>query len=151
MDSVSDRALRSGPARRSRLRDGDAPGAARLERLGLEYQAVSMPGISEDVAMLLAYEKGAELIVAVGTHFNLIEFLERTAPACRRRSSLGCAWARSSSTRRACRGSSRGSRAPAVRPVRVAGLAAIVVAIAASPALRHLVELFALELRGLGF
>jgi uncharacterized membrane-anchored protein len=34
-------------------------------------------GISEDVAMLLAHEKGAELIVAVGTHFNLIEFLER--------------------------------------------------------------------------
>ena len=27
--------------------------------------------------MLLAYEKGADLIVAVGTHFNLIEFLER--------------------------------------------------------------------------
>ena len=35
------------------------------------------PGISEDLALLLAYEKGAELIVAVGTHFNLIEFLER--------------------------------------------------------------------------
>ena len=27
--------------------------------------------------MLLAYEKGAELIVAVWTRFNLIEFLER--------------------------------------------------------------------------
>ena len=27
--------------------------------------------------MLLAFEKGADLIVAVGTHFNLIEFLER--------------------------------------------------------------------------
>jgi uncharacterized membrane-anchored protein len=38
---------------------------------------VPMPGISEDLAMLLAYEKGADLIVAVGTHFNLIEFLER--------------------------------------------------------------------------
>jgi uncharacterized membrane-anchored protein len=35
------------------------------------------PGISEDVAILLAHEKGAELIVAVGTHFNLLEFLER--------------------------------------------------------------------------
>src|SRR5213078_1886421 len=34
-------------------------------------------GISEDLALLLAYEKGAELIVAVGTHFNMIEFLER--------------------------------------------------------------------------
>ena len=27
--------------------------------------------------MLLAYDKGAELIVAVGTRFNLIEFLEK--------------------------------------------------------------------------
>jgi uncharacterized membrane-anchored protein len=34
-------------------------------------------GTSEDMALLLAYEKGADLIVAVGTHFNLIEFLER--------------------------------------------------------------------------
>ena len=41
------------------------------------YSSVSAPGISEDVALLLAFEKGAELIVAVGTHFNLIEFLER--------------------------------------------------------------------------
>ena len=27
--------------------------------------------------MLLAHEKGAELIVSVGAHFNLIEFLDR--------------------------------------------------------------------------
>ena len=47
------------------------------QRLGVPYVTVPAPGISEDVALLLAYEKGAELIVAVGTHFNLIEFLER--------------------------------------------------------------------------
>src|SRR5919206_580661 len=58
-------------------RDGDAPGAARLDRLGLPYHVVRVPGISEDSAFLLAYEKGAQLIVAVGTHFNLVEFLER--------------------------------------------------------------------------
>ena len=59
--------------------NGDAPGAAggRAEALGVPYQVVPAMGISEDVALLLAYEKGAELIVAVGTHFNLIEFLER--------------------------------------------------------------------------
>jgi uncharacterized membrane-anchored protein len=78
MDSVSDRALRS----RAELLihaypGGEAPGADRVERLGLTYQSVPTMGISEDVAMLLAYEKGAELIVAVGTHFNVIEFLER--------------------------------------------------------------------------
>ena len=41
------------------------------------FQTVAAPGISEDIALLLAHEKGAELIVAVGTHFNLVEFLER--------------------------------------------------------------------------
>jgi uncharacterized membrane-anchored protein len=79
MDSVSDAALRSGAELlvHAYPGSGTAPGAARLERLGLEYQSVSVPGISEDVAFLVAYEKGAQLIVAVGTHFNLIEFLER--------------------------------------------------------------------------
>jgi uncharacterized membrane-anchored protein len=79
MDSVSDAALRSGAELLVHAYPGSgaAPGAARLERLGLEYQSVSVPGISEDVAFLVAYEKGAQLIVAVGTHFNLIEFLER--------------------------------------------------------------------------
>ena len=78
MDSVSDGALRCGAELVVHAyRDGDAPGAARLDRLGLPYSSVSAPGISEDIALLLAFEKGAELIVAVGTHFNLIEFLER--------------------------------------------------------------------------
>ena len=57
--------------------DGAAPGRERLERLGSRTDVVPATGISEDIALLLAYEKGAELIVAVGTHFNLIEFLER--------------------------------------------------------------------------
>jgi uncharacterized membrane-anchored protein len=78
MDSVSDRALRCGAELLVHAyEDGRAPGRARLDRLGLPSVAVPMPGISEDLAMLLAYEKGAELIVAVGTHFNLLEFLER--------------------------------------------------------------------------
>jgi uncharacterized membrane-anchored protein len=34
-------------------------------------------GTSQDVAMLLAYEKGAALIVSVGAHFNLVEFLDK--------------------------------------------------------------------------
>ena len=78
MDSVSDDALRSGAELVVHAYEGGvAPGRTRLDRLGLPSVAVSTPGISEDLAMLLAYEKGAELIVAVGTHFNLIEFLER--------------------------------------------------------------------------
>jgi uncharacterized membrane-anchored protein len=78
MDSVSDRALTCGAELVVHAYDdGRAPGRARLDGLGLAHVAVPTPGISEDLAMLLAYEKGAHLIVAVGTHFNLIEFLER--------------------------------------------------------------------------
>src|SRR6266508_3753743 len=53
------------------------PGAERAQQLGIAYEVVHATGISEDIALLLAYEKGSALIVAVGTHFNLIEFLER--------------------------------------------------------------------------
>jgi uncharacterized membrane-anchored protein len=78
MDSVSDRALKCGAELVVHAyEDGRAPGRDRLDRMGLPSVSVPMPGISEDLAMLLAYEKGADLIVAVGTHFNLIEFLER--------------------------------------------------------------------------
>ena len=78
MDSVSDEALTCGAELVVHAYpDGHAPGRERLDRLGLPSAVVSARGISEDVAMLLAYEKGADLIVAVGTHFNLIEFLER--------------------------------------------------------------------------
>ena len=41
------------------------------------HTVVPSAGTSQDVAMLLAYEKGAALIVSVGAHFNLVEFLER--------------------------------------------------------------------------
>jgi uncharacterized membrane-anchored protein len=57
--------------------DDEAPGAARLEQLGLPYTVFSAPGTSEDIAMLLAYEHGAELMVAVGTHFSMVEFLDK--------------------------------------------------------------------------
>jgi uncharacterized membrane-anchored protein len=78
MDSVSDRALESGAELVVHAYpDGRAPGRERIDRLGLPSAVLPSPGISEDVAILLAHEKGAELIVAVGTHFNLLEFLER--------------------------------------------------------------------------
>jgi uncharacterized membrane-anchored protein len=78
MDSVSDKTLQCGAELVVHAyADGRAPGRARLDRLGLPSTVLPTMGISEDAAMLLAYEKGAELIVAVGTRFNLIEFLER--------------------------------------------------------------------------
>ena len=78
MDSASDEALRCGAELVVHAYpDGHAPGRARLERLGLEHHAIRAVGTSEDVAMLLASEKGAGLIVSVGAHFNLVEFLDK--------------------------------------------------------------------------
>jgi uncharacterized membrane-anchored protein len=45
--------------------------------MGLDYLVVPAAGTSQDIAMLLAHEKGAALIVSVGAHFNLIEFLDK--------------------------------------------------------------------------
>jgi uncharacterized membrane-anchored protein len=79
MDSVTDSTLRCGAEILVHAyREGHAPGGERLQQLGVPFQTVAAAGISEDVAMLLAHEKGAALIVAVGTHFNLVEFLERS-------------------------------------------------------------------------
>lgn len=80
MDSVSDRALSSGAELVVHAyRDGRAPGMARLEEMGVDQDAVLFPasGTSEDIAMLLADEKGAAVIVAVGTHGTLEEFLDK--------------------------------------------------------------------------
>jgi uncharacterized membrane-anchored protein len=150
MDSVSDKALLCGAELVVHAyADGVAPGATRLERLGLAYHAVEVPGISEDVAMLLAYEKGAELIVAVGTHFNLIEFLERNRSGM---SSTFITRLRVGEILVDAKGVSRLVSRGAVATgwflvMALAGLAGIVLAIAASPALRHLIELLALDLR----
>jgi uncharacterized membrane-anchored protein len=57
--------------------DGTAPGRETLERLGLAYKVVPAPGTSQDIGMLIAYEKGARLIVSVGSQFNLVEFLDK--------------------------------------------------------------------------
>ncbi|RKS77851.1 putative membrane-anchored protein [Motilibacter peucedani] len=78
MDSVSDRALASGAELVVHAyRDGRAPGLERLEALGLPAVVFPATGTSEDVAMLLADDKGASLIVAVGTHATLVEFLDK--------------------------------------------------------------------------
>ena len=78
MDSVSDAALRSGAELVVHAyRDGRAPGMERVRELGLSAVQFPATGTSEDVAMLLADDKGAELIVAVGTHATLVEFLDK--------------------------------------------------------------------------
>ncbi|HEX2708073.1 MAG TPA: putative cytokinetic ring protein SteA [Solirubrobacterales bacterium] len=78
MDSASDTALTCGAELIVHAYpDGRAPGCERLIEAGLPHTVVPAAGTSEDVAMLMAYEKGADLIVSVGAHFNLIEFLDR--------------------------------------------------------------------------
>jgi uncharacterized membrane-anchored protein len=78
MDSVSDAALRCGAeVVVHAYRDGRAPGLARVEMLGIEPVVFPAAGTSEDVAMLLADDAGAELIVAVGSHVTLVEFLDK--------------------------------------------------------------------------
>src|SRR5436309_1520550 len=151
MDSVSDAALSCGAELLVHgYAGGAAPGAERAERLGLRYQVVPVTGISEDLALLLAYEKGAELIVAVGTHFNLIEFLERNRAGM---SSTFVARLKVGEILIDAKGVSRlVSRQVGLWPLvlfAVAGLGAVVVAIVASPALRHFFGLLSQRIRDL--
>ncbi len=77
-DSVSEKALRCGAALVVHgYLSGKAPGSDRLNELGLNHKIFSAAGTSEDIAMLMAFERGAELIVAVGSHSSMIDFLDK--------------------------------------------------------------------------
>lgn len=78
MDSVSDECLKTcKEIIVHAYPNGKAPGLERVEELGLESVVFPAPGTSEDIAMLLAFENETELIVAVGTHSNMVDFLEK--------------------------------------------------------------------------
>ncbi len=78
MDSVTDKCLKScKQIIVHAYTDGRAPGLKRVNDLDLKSDVVPMPGTSEDIALLMSYELGADLIVAVGTHTNMIDFLEK--------------------------------------------------------------------------
>jgi uncharacterized membrane-anchored protein len=149
MDSATDRALRCG----SELvvhayPDGRAPGRARLDRLGLKYKVVPAPATSEDVAMLMAAEKGAELIVSVGSHFNLVEFLEKNRSGM---SSTFLTRLRVGEILVDAKGVSRLYRPSAGRgPIMVvtaAALITLIIVVVASPTLGDLIDLFWLKLQ----
>jgi uncharacterized membrane-anchored protein len=77
-DSVSETALATGAELIHHVHlDGRAPGRDALQAWGVPYHEFVVDGTSEDVAMLLAYEAGAQLIVAVGTHASMVEFLDK--------------------------------------------------------------------------
>ncbi|PZS16321.1 MAG: hypothetical protein DLM57_10680, partial [Pseudonocardiales bacterium] len=78
MDSVSDASLATGAeVVVHAYPDGRAPGLTRIQDLGVDAVTFPTSGTSEDIAMMLADDNGAALIVAVGTHATLTEFLDK--------------------------------------------------------------------------
>src|SRR4051812_7842315 len=149
MDSATDRALRCGcELVVHAYPDGRAPGRARLDRLGLDYKVVPAPATSEDVAMLMAAEKGAELIVSVGSHFNLVEFLEKNRSGM---SSTFLTRLRVGEILVDAKGVSRLYRPSAGRGpivfVTLAALVTLVIVVATSPSLGPLLDLVWLKLQ----
>lgn len=128
--------------------DGRAPGRERLDRLGLEYKVVAAPGTSEDIAMLMAAEEGASLIVTVGSHFNLVEFLDKNRKGM---ASTFLTRVRIGEILIDAKGVSRLYRPRpsnrALSAVLAAGVFALGVAVFASPALNNLADLIWLKLK----
>ena len=149
MDSASDAALSCGAELLVHAyADGQAPGGERLDRLGLTYLVVPAVGTSEDVAMLLAHEKGAELIVSVGAHFNLTEFLDKNRAGM---SSTFLTRLRIGETLVDAKGVSRlynpGVRGWQMGMFVLASLLLIVIVVISSPALEELFDLLWLKIK----
>jgi uncharacterized membrane-anchored protein len=153
MDSASEPALLGAREGKTELvvhsyPDGRAPGRRRLEELGVPFKLVPAPGTSQDVAMLLAAEKGARLIVTVGSQFNLVEFLDRNREGM---SSTFLTRLRIGEILVDAKGVSRLYRPmPGLAPlvvVIVAGLLALLAVVWMTPALRDVVDLLWLKLQ----
>jgi uncharacterized membrane-anchored protein len=152
MDSAGEDALRCGAELVVHsYPDGRAPGRHRLERLGLPFKLVPAPGTSQDVAMLIAAEKGARLIVSVGSQFNLVEFLDRNRKGM---SSTFLTRLRIGEILVDAKGVSRLYQPrPGLTPLLVvigAGLIAMIAVVWMTPALRDVAELLWLKLQLLG-
>jgi uncharacterized membrane-anchored protein len=128
--------------------DGRAPGRERLDKLGVDYKIVAATGTSEDIAMLMAAEEGASLIVTVGAHFNLVEFLDKNRKGM---ASTFLTRVRVGEILIDAKGVSRLYRprpsSRAIGAVLAAGAFALLVAIFVSPSLSNLAELFWLKLK----
>jgi uncharacterized membrane-anchored protein len=149
MDSAGEAALRSGAELVVHsYPDGRAPGRSRLEEMGVNFKLVPAPGTSQDVAMLIAAEKGARLIVSVGSQFNLVEFLDRNRKGM---SSTFLTRLRIGEILVDAKGVSRLYRPqPGLTPLLVviaAGLIAMIAVVWMTPALRDVVNLLWLKLQ----
>jgi uncharacterized membrane-anchored protein len=155
MDSATEATLRSGAELVVHAYpDGRAPGREHLESLGLPYKLVPAPGTSQDIAMLIAAEKGARLIVSVGSHFNLVEFLDKNR---RGMASTFLTRLRVGEILVDAKGVSRLYRPrPGLAPVlllALVGVVALVAVVLATPALHDVADLLWLKLQvllGLG-
>jgi uncharacterized membrane-anchored protein len=155
MDSAAEATLRCGAELiLHAYSDGRAPGRERLDELGLTYSQVPAPGTSQDIAMLLAAEKGASLIVSVGSQANLVEFLDKNR---RGASSTFLTRLRVGEILVDAKGVSRLYRPqPGVAPLLVvvaAGVSSILAIVLATPGLHDVAELLWLkvqELLGIG-
>jgi uncharacterized membrane-anchored protein len=149
MDSISDEGLKCGAELIVHAYpDGRAPGIERLKGTAFRPLIFKSPGTSEDVATLLAHEKGAELIVAVGSHANLIEFLDKGRKGM---ASTFLVRLRVGSKLVDAKGVNKLYRAT-VKPtylivVILAALLTVLIIVQASPALRNLIRLLALKIR----
>jgi uncharacterized membrane-anchored protein len=149
MDSAGEAALRCGAELVVHsYPDGRAPGRHRLEEMGLAFKLVPAPGTSQDIAMLIAAEKGARLIVSVGSQFNLVEFLDRNRKGM---SSTFLTRLRIGEILVDAKGVSRLYQPrPGLTPLLVviaAGLIAMVAVVGLTPALRDVAELLWLKLQ----
>jgi uncharacterized membrane-anchored protein len=149
MDSASERALRCGAELVVHAyADGTAPGRVRLAALGLDHALVPAPGTSQDVAMLIAHERGAQLIVSVGSQLHLVEFLDKSRSGM---SSTFLTRLRIGERLVDAKGVSRLYRPrPGLRPLlalAAAGAVALTAAVLATPGLRDVAGLVWLKLR----
>jgi uncharacterized membrane-anchored protein len=149
MDSAAEATLRSGAELVVHAYpDGRAPGRDYLEQLDLPYKVVPAPGTSQDIAMLIAAEKGAELIVSVGSHFNLVEFLDKNRQGM---ASTFLTRLRVGEILVDAKGVSRLYRPrPGLAPVlllALTGLVALVAVVLATPALHDVADLLWLKLQ----
>lgn len=149
MDSAADHVLASGAELIVHAyKDGNAPGRERLEELGVPYKTIAAAGTSEDIAMLMAAEEGASLIVTVGSHFNLVEFLDKNRKGM---ASTFLTRVRIGEILIDAKGVSRLYRPRAsnraISAVLAAGLASLAVVIFASPSLNNFVDLLWLKLK----
>ena len=149
MDSVTDSALKCGADLIVHaFPDGRAPGSERLDELKLEHSTFAAAATSEDIALILAYEHGAELIVAVGTHTNLVDFLDKG-----RKGMASSFLTKLKVGRRLVDAKGVGeiykSRVQTwhLSALMIAGIAAITTIILVSPSIKYLITIFALRVR----